>query len=205
MYLVPISGILGSVMETSASLLDRLTSRPDEASWKRLDDLYRPLIRSWILREPRCRNDVDDLVQEVMTVLVRELPGFRRQRPGSFRCWLKAITVHRLQAYLRHIGRRAAVNTQLDGTSLADQLADPNSSLSQQWDDEHKHHIIRRLLELIEDEFAPTTLAAFRRTVFDEADTEQVAAELGISENAVLVAKSKVLSRLREEAEGFLD
>jgi RNA polymerase sigma-70 factor (ECF subfamily) len=192
-------------METSASLLDRLTTRPDEESWRRLDDLYRPLIRSWLLREPSLRGDVDDLIQEVMTVLVRELAGFRRQRLGSFRRWLKTITVHRLRGHLRTNRQRAATHAPLSESSLADQLADPQSELSRQWDDEHNNHVIRRMLELIEGSFQPKTVAAFRRLVFDEANPKQVAAELGMTINAVLIAKSKVLSRLRHEAEGFLD
>jgi len=192
-------------METSASLLERLSEHPDEASWQRLDALYRPLIRSWLLREPALLNDVDDLTQDVMTVLVRELARFRRQRAGSFRRWLKTITVHRLQGYLRASRRRAAMNAPLLGSSLSDQLADPNSPLSRQWDEEHNAYVVRRLLELIEGDFAPTTVAAFRRLVFDEADAACVAVELGITVKAVVVAKSKVLSRLRQEARGFLD
>jgi RNA polymerase sigma-70 factor (ECF subfamily) len=192
-------------METSASLLERLTTQPDEASWRRLDSLYRPLIRGWLLREPRLRNDVDDLVQEVMTVLVRELSGFRRRRTGSFRRWLKTITVHRLQGHLRARQRGAAAAASLDDCPLAAQLADPHSELSRQWDEEHNRHVVRRLLVLIEGEFAPTTVVAFRRVVFDEAAPARVAADLGMTVNAVLVARSKVLSRLRQEAEGFLD
>jgi RNA polymerase sigma-70 factor (ECF subfamily) len=195
----------GNAMDTSASLLERLSSQPDDASWQRLDGLYRPLVRRWLLREPNVRNDVDDLVQEVMTVLVRELPGFRRQRSGSFRRWLRTITAHRLQGYLRARQRTTAECQSLAESSFADQLADPRSELSRQWDEEHNAHVISRLLGLIEGDFAAATLLAFRRVVFDEAKPACVAAELGISVNAVLVAKSKVLSRLRQEAEGLLD
>jgi DNA-directed RNA polymerase specialized sigma24 family protein len=84
-------------METSASLLERLRTCPDEAAWQRLDDLYQPLIRRWLLRDPSLREDADDLVQEVMSVLVRELPRFRRRRNGSFRRWRRNITAHRVQ------------------------------------------------------------------------------------------------------------
>ncbi len=192
-------------METSASLLERLTTRPDEASWRRLDALYRPLIRRWLSGEPSLRDDVDDLTQDVMTVLVRELPAFRRQRTGSFRRWLRAITVHRLQGHLRATRRRAAVSAPLDACPLVDQLADEESTLSRRWDEEHNAHVVRRLLELIEGEFAATTVTAFRRVVLDGAKPAEVAGELSISVNAVTVAKSKVLSRLRQEAEGFLD
>ena len=36
-------------MQTSASLLERLRTAPDDVSWRRLDDLYRPLIRRWLI------------------------------------------------------------------------------------------------------------------------------------------------------------
>ena len=35
-------------METSASLLDHLTGAPTDDDWRRLDDLYRPLLRAWV-------------------------------------------------------------------------------------------------------------------------------------------------------------
>jgi RNA polymerase sigma-70 factor (ECF subfamily) len=117
-----------------------------------------------------------------MIVLVRDLPGFRHQRTGSFRRWLKTITLHRLQNYLR--SRRHAAGTA--SCPLLEQLADPNSDLSRQWDEEHNRHVIRRLLELIEGEFTPTTIAAFRRVVLDQQKPAVVAAELGISRNAIL-------------------
>jgi len=88
-------------METSPSLLERLWDQRDEEAWRRLDDLYRPLVLSWLRRDPSLGAETDDLVQEVMSVLVRELPGLHRQRTGSFRRWLREITVHRLQAYYR--------------------------------------------------------------------------------------------------------
>ena len=59
-------------------------------------------------------------------------------------------------------------------------------------------------MELIEPQFEPATLQAFRRTVFDGAKAAEVAGELGISGNAVLLAKSRVLKRLRQEAEGLI-
>ena len=140
-----------------------------------------------------------------MTVLVRELPGFRRRRTGSFRRWLRTITVHRLQAYQRSRRHRPrALAAAPEACPLA-QLADPASDLSRLWDQEHDEHVVRRLLELIETEFAPNTQRAFRRVVFDEVKPAQAAEELGMSVNAVLLAKSRVLSRLRQEARGLLD
>jgi RNA polymerase sigma-70 factor (ECF subfamily) len=54
-------------------------------------------------------------------------------------------------------------------------------------------------------EFEPATVRAFRRVVLDGAPSALVAQELGISVGAVYVAKSRVLGRLREEAQGLVD
>jgi RNA polymerase sigma-70 factor (ECF subfamily) len=192
-------------METSASLLERLRRAPDEAAWRRLDDLYRPLIRRWLLRDPTLGEDANDLCQDVMEVLVRELPGFQRQRTGSFRRWLRTVTAHRLAAHYRsRKGRPRPLGAAPEECPLA-QLADPNSELARQWDEEHDRHVLRRLMDLIEPLFEPSTLAAFRRVAYDGVSPAQAAEELGLSLNAVLLAKSRVLSRLRQEAEGLLD
>ena len=192
-------------METSASLLERLRAAPDEAAWRRLDDLYRPLIRRWLERDPSLGTEAEDVVQEVMSVIVCELPGFQRQRPGSFRRWLRTVTAHRLAAYYRsRQNRPQAMGSLRDECPLTD-LADPNSELARQWDEEYDRYVLRRLMELIEPMFEPNTLAAFRRVAYDGVAPAQAAEELGLSLNAVLLAKSRVLSRLRREAEGLID
>lgn len=192
-------------METSASLLERLRTSPDEASWRRLDDLYQPLIRRWLLRDPSLRQDADDLVQEVMSVLVRELPRFRRRRNGSFRRWLRTITANRLAAlYRSRKNRPLALGCPAEESPLT-QLADPTSEMSRQWDREHDRYVLSRLMELIAPQFEPTTMAAFRRVALDGATPAQTAEELGVSLNAVLIAKSRVLSMLRQEAKGLID
>ena len=62
-----------------------------------------------------------------------------------------------------------------------------------------------RLLELIQPDFEPTTWQAFRRVVLDGARAAVVAAELGLSVNAVFIAKSRVQRRLREEMRGLVE
>ena len=188
-------------MQTSARLLERLRTAPDDVSWRRLDDLYRPLIRRWLERDPSLGTEAEDVVQEVMSVIVCELPGFQRQRPGSFRRWLRTVTAHRLAAYYRsRQNRPQAMGSLRDECPLTD-LADPNSELARQWDEEYDRYVLRRLMDLIE----PSTLAAFRRVALDGAAAEQAADELGLSVGAVWLAKSRVLSRLRQEAEGLID
>jgi RNA polymerase sigma-70 factor (ECF subfamily) len=192
-------------METSPSLLERLRTTDDQTAWRRLDDLYRPLIFRWVSHDPTLREEAEDVVQNVMAVVLRDLPGFQRRRTGSFRRWLRTITAHRLAAHYRsRKNRPLALAAPLEEGPLA-QLADAHSELSRAWDEEHDRHVLRRLMELIAPQFEPTTLAAFRRVAFDEVAPAQAAEELGLSLNAVLLAKSRVLSKLRQDAKGLID
>jgi RNA polymerase sigma-70 factor (ECF subfamily) len=140
-----------------------------------------------------------------MSVLVRELPGFQRQRTGSFRRWLRTVTANRLAVHYRSRRNRPQALGASPEESPLTQLADPNSELSRIWDDEHDRYVLRRLMDLIEPRFEPSTLAAFRRVALDGASPEQAAEELGLSVGAVWLAKSRVLSRLRQEAKGLID
>ena len=192
--------------DTSVSLLDRLRLRPDEDSWKRFDDLYAPLIRGWLRRYSVTQEDAEDLAQEVMLVVMRELPQFQHNRQrGAFRSWLRLVTVNRLQALWRAGHGRAAASGNSAVQQMLDQLQDPNSSLSKLWDQQHDQHVARRLMELIQPRFEAKTWLAFQRVVLDGMKAGEVARELGISVNAVLLAKSRVLSGLRQEMRGLTD
>jgi len=192
--------------ETSLSLLQRLQVEPDDAAWNRLVGLYTPLLRQWLRQQFLLDADADDLVQEVLAVLVRELPQFDHNgRPGAFRRWLRTILVHRLQAFWRARQNRAQATGASDMAERLAQLEDPSSGLSQLWDREHDRHVVARLLEQIEPQIAPTTWQAFRRVVVEGKNEEAVAKELGVSVNAVFIAKSRVLARLRQEAKGLVD
>jgi RNA polymerase sigma factor (sigma-70 family) len=192
--------------DTSFSLLHRLRSQPDAESWRRLVELYTPLIQGWLRRHALAPADADDLTQEVMTVVVRELPSFQHnQQRGAFRNWLRTITVHRLRVLWRSRHNRPVATGDSDFLKMLDELEDPNSGLSRLWDQQHNEHVARRLMELVEPQFEPTTWRAFRRVVLDGVKAAAAAAELHLSVNAVLLAKSRVLSRLRQEMEGLTD
>lgn len=189
------------VLETPVSLLERLRLRPDAGSWQRLVDLYAPLIRGWLARHGLQASDADDLSQEVLRIVVQEMPSFRHDlRTGAFRRWLKNILLNRLRTYWRQ--RRPATG---DHGQLLNQLEDPASDPSRLWDQEHDEHVARRLLELIEPEFEPPSWRAFQMLMLEGKSTADTAAALGLSPNAVRIAKSRVLRRLRQEIEGLVD
>jgi RNA polymerase sigma-70 factor, ECF subfamily len=188
---------------TSHSLLEKARDPGDAASWRKLIDLYSPLIRRSVRRYVAQPADADDVLQDVLTMLVRELPCFEHSgRSGAFRVWLKAMTVNRLRVHWRTRRPASGSDTVLEQLN---QLEDPNSDLSRAWDEEHDRHVGQTILGSIRLEFQPATWRAFEATVRDGRTAADVAAELGMSVNAVNLAKSRILKRLRQQAAGLID
>jgi len=192
------------VNPTSLSLLDRLkAARPDASDWNRLQGVYLPLIERWLGRVPGLGDESADLAQEVLVVVFREVPRFDRQREGSFRAWLRQVTVNKIRNYRRKRYRRPAVGLDLaDG--FLERLSDPNDDLAREWDRDHDKHVVEKLLAVVQPDFNTTTWVAYQRIGVDGVPAGRVAEEMGISENAVILAKSRVLKRLREEAGDLL-
>lgn len=192
--------------DTPVSLLDRVRRGRGEESWERLEALYAPLLRRWIGRYSLQDSDADDLVQEVLMTLSRELPEFDHSgRPGAFRKWLRGILVHRLQHFWRTKQRRpVATGTSSVQEQLA-QLQDDTSQVSRMWDEEHDQHVLSGLLETVRPQFEARTWEAFRRQAFRGEPGRAVADELGMTLKAVQLAKARVLRILRAEAAGLID
>jgi RNA polymerase sigma-70 factor (ECF subfamily) len=192
--------------QTSVSLLERACSQSDAQAWQRLATLYAPLLESWLRKYALQNSDVEDLVQEVLLTLSRELASFEHSgRVGAFRCWLRTILVHRLQAYWRSERNRPLASGESRLQRQLNELADDSSETSRLWDAEHDRHVVSRLLEQVRPRFLEKTWLAFRRHMLDGQPADAVAAELEIPIQAVYVAKSRVLNALRREAAGLVD
>jgi hypothetical protein len=79
-----------------------------------------------------------------------------------------------------------------------------HSHLARDWDRDPDQHVVETLLAVVKPDFKPKTWEAFQRFGVDGVPAERVARELGLSENAVILAKSRVLKRLRQEAGDLL-
>jgi RNA polymerase sigma-70 factor (ECF subfamily) len=188
-------------------LINRLREHPDDAAaWQRFDTLCRPMLRDWLRRYCLQPHDADDLVQQALEVVVRELPHFEYDpRRGTFPAWLRAILGNRLREFWRsRKGRPWATGPGELNNRVLNQVVDPRSDPGGVWEREHARHVIRRLLARVEPDFSPTTWQAFRRVMSGEKAAE-VAADLNISVNAVYLAKSTVLRRLRQEMKDWAE
>ena len=182
---------------TPLTLLERLRRTPDDGAWRRLVHLYTPLLFSWARRAGESEHDAADLVQDVFTILVTSLSQFQQQPGGSFRGWLRIITLNKL----RERKRRLALARQVPFT---DEPALPDDALAF-WEVEYRQALTQRALQLMQTDFAPNTWKACWEHVAKGRPAADVGRELGISENAVYIARCRVLRRLRQELQGLLE
>lgn len=191
--------------QTSLSLLQRACDKTDSDSWDALAAAYTPLLQQWLRRYGLQPSDVDDLVQDVLIAVAQDLRKFQHTgRSGAFRAWLRGILANRLRNLWRRNKNRPVNPGGTGFIGVLEQLEDPNSELSRIWGKEHDRHLLQALLSRVEGRFSPSTMNAFRRVVLDGIECSQAAKELGISQNAVVIAKCRVLKELRREGDGLL-
>jgi RNA polymerase sigma-70 factor (ECF subfamily) len=189
---------------TSPSLLQKLRAPDQPRAWERFVQLYTPLLLTWGRKAGLQPQDAADLVQEIFATLVRQLPKFQYDPDRkNFRGWLRTICLNKW----RDRGRRRAANmANAADADLAD-LPSPDSA-DAFWEQEHQAYLVRQALACFEElksEFEPRTLQCCLEVVVHQRPVADVAAELGLSENAVYIAKLRVLRRLRDELAEFLD
>lgn len=185
---------------TPATLLDRLRGAPDESTWGLLVRLYAPLLFHWARRCGVSEHDAADLVQEVFVILVKTLPTFDyHARAGKFRGWLRTLMLNKLRDRKRQEARADKARAQV---AVEPELPDGAEAF---WEAEYQQELARRALALMRAEFAETTWKACWETVVQGRTPDEVARELGISENAVYIAKCRVLRRLRQELAGLVE
>lgn len=198
-----VTGYPPGIFKTSVGFLDRLQAEFGE-SWFRLNDIYVPMIQRWLRRHGLNQNDADDVAQEVLLVVQQKIPSFERRREGSFRSWLRRITVNCLRDHRRKHWRHATARGGDDVLELLGNLEDPRSRLSRLWDAEHDRHVLEFAIQEVRPHFTPQTWRAFYATAIEQKRSGEVALELGITENAVCIAKSRVSGRVRKIVKGLL-
>ncbi len=182
---------------TNVSLLRKLQSRSDTFAWSQFAQLYAPLLHAWIGKLGINEPDRSDIVQEVFMLLLGKMSKFQYDRQQSFRGWLRTITVNKCRDLLRE--RRRVIEPllmeKLDRASASDSefLAEA----------EYRESLARRALALMRHHFSETTWQACWMHVAEGQSANAVAKKLGVTENAVYLARARVLKRLRVELDGM--
>jgi RNA polymerase sigma-70 factor (ECF subfamily) len=185
---------------TSVSLLERLRQPDAQAAWERFVNLYTPLLFYWARRVGLQEPDAADLVQDVFALLVQKLPEFRYDRSLSFRSWLHTVLLNKW----RELRRARSAAAPLADDYLKD-VACSREELAEIEEAEFRKHLLMRAMQLMQTDFQPATWKACWEHVVCNRPAEEVARELHLTVNAVYLARSRVLRRLRQELAGMLD
>ncbi len=146
--------------------------------------------------------DVPDVLQEIFVKLLSTLPNFEYDsKKGRFRGYLRQVCCTKVADWRRKQPGPAANEAELSGQ--VDERA--AAELAQVWQQDHNRFLVRRALVLMQAEFQSATWKACWEFVANGKAAAAVAAELGISENAVFIAKFRVIRRLKEELEGLFE
>jgi RNA polymerase sigma-70 factor (ECF subfamily) len=156
---------------------------------------YTPLLWFWARRLGLQEHDVADLVQDVLIVLVQKLPEFQYQPGKSFRGWLRTVLMNKWRDRPRH-GAAGPLDSDVQLLAPMENPVDER---------EYRLFVLGQALRIMSADFESTTWQACWETVVMGRPAAEVAAELGITANAVYLAKARVLGRLREELDEQLN
>jgi len=190
---------------TSESLLFRLQQHGDaehmsvdESAWETFVELYTPLMFYWARKVGLNQADAADLVQEVLSIVFRRLPDLKYDRQGSFRGWLRTVTLNKF----REQRRKKTLPLATSSESLMAQLASVPQAEST-WDIDYGRMLLKQAMAQMECDFEPATWQALKAVMSQTSTVDQAAKKFDVSPWTIYSARSRMMRRLREQLDGM--
>jgi RNA polymerase sigma-70 factor, ECF subfamily len=184
---------------TNTDLLVGLKDRNNDSVWQDFFSRYQPMLVAFAKRLGLREDDAQDAAQEALMAFVSAYRegGYDRDK-GRLRTWLFGIASHKIRDLQRkRRGKEIMIVDNPDTTGFFNKVPD-DQEVSGVWDAEWQKAMLRQCMEEVRKQVKPNTMKAFELFAVQGLPAEKVAEQLGITENAVWIAKNRVLSRLRE-------
>jgi RNA polymerase sigma-70 factor (ECF subfamily) len=185
--------------QTGSTLLYLLRDPRHPDVWPAFVDRYGPRIYGWCRKWKLQEADAENVTQDVLVRLVQKLPTFTYDpRKGSFRGWLQTLTRHALHDYLES-RQRAGVGS--GDTKVLEKLEslEARDDLLETLKDTFDQELLDEAKERVRLKVSTRDWQIFHELAFEGRAAAGVAEELGLNASAVLMAKSRVQKKLREE------
>ena len=184
-------------IHTQPSLLLRIRQPADAAAWREFVDLYAPLVYGFLRKQSLQDADAADVAQDVLRTVAQRI-GELRYDParGTFRGWLFTIVNSRLNDFRRRGQRQRALVVH-----AAEQIseAEQESASSAEWDLDYQRQVFHAAAERVRGDFGTSAWRAFWQAAVEGRPAKEIAADLGMSQAAVYLAKARIMNRIREE------
>ncbi len=190
---------------TRYTLLSRLDDRGDQDSWKDFFDTYWRLIYSVAVKSGLTEAEAQDVVQETIISVARDIHKFKRDRTlGSFKGWLRNIIRWRIADQLRKRTRASWGDSQKIGADLprpdVAELPDPAGEATElAWEEVWQANLLKAAMEIIKPRVRAEHYQIFDLNVIKQWPAGNVARALGINVALVYLVKYRISALLKRE------
>lgn len=187
------------LIPTRYSLLSRLQNRDDQVSWRDFFDTYWRLIYSIALKSGLTEAEAQDVVQETIICVAKDIEKFKRDRTlGSFKGWLRNLTRWRIGDQLRK--REPVVLVENSGFLEPPELPDPaDAVLEKIWEEEWRANLMAAAAERVKRRVREEHYQIFDLNVVRQWPANKVAKALGVNIAQVYLAKHRMLALIKKE------
>lgn len=185
---------------TRASLLIRIRDARDTDAWQQFVRLYAPLIYGYARKRGLQDADAGDLTQEVLRAVAANAARFEYDpRRGSFHGWLFTVVRNRVHDFLASQGQRHRGTGDSGVQRKLQAQPAPEPDETDAWNQEYEQRLLTEAMAQVRGSFQETTWQAFWQTAIEGKKAKAVADALAMSVAAVYVAKSRVLTQLKDQ------
>ena len=190
------------MLPTNTSLIRRVRDVTDGQSWREFVALYEPLLLSYVRNRGLTNADASDVVQEIFINLLRVLPNFNLDHErGRFRTWLWQVTMNAIADYFRRRksqGRAEDVWREQAPTEITDE---PDEA----WVQSYRQRILEFVMPQVKAVTQDKTWQCFEEFVLKNRPGNDIAAEVGLTANAVRVNANRVMDKVRVLCADYLE
>lgn len=186
---------------TRTSLLVRLADPRDDAAWADFTAVYEPVIYGMTRRRGMQDADAREIVQEVLLAVSRHVADFDSSAGGSFRGWLSQVTRNATIDRLRSITARRETIDQSGAIRRHDEItasAPDDKPIAEEFERDRRRQLFHWAAGEARRRTGEVNWIAFWRTCVEGHEIAKVAADLGLAEGAVYVARCRILRRIRQ-------
>ena len=200
---------LDELIPTRQSLLSRLKNWDDHESWREFFHTYWKLIYAAARRSGLTDAQAQDVVQETIIQVCRQMPGFRYDPArGSFKAWLLKMTSWRIVDHVRARRREDNLVVQSgndpDGSPLIEQMPDKVApELGRVWDEEWERNLFNAALQRVKTKVKPKHYQIFDLHVLKEWPRDRVCRTLEVNAAQVYLAKHRITALIKKEVKAL--
>ncbi len=181
--------------ETSYSLLARALDYDDREAWDRMVSSYDKFIYYLLRKSQINENELDDLRQQVMANLVRDLKKYNRNK-GRFRVWFSHLVRSTIQMHYR---KRMSEERKAEAYELnAGIYSQPENEIDTYFTKQWELYLMRLAMDRVKEKYRGQAVEVFELGL-DGLSTNEIIAQTGLSEASVYKYKQRVKRSLMIE------